>query len=133
MLLEKKWDPVISDIDYNFFQCEDFNNVIFLFNQTIGFQRCTWLKENLNNNNSDALSLRNEFCTTEHLAYYFCEETCEKCIPNNCEDDNNTTFEYLGNQYDCEWLSSKSYILNTLCHDRNDVKDICPSTCRVCT
>jgi hypothetical protein len=110
--------------------CEDSLDITFYMNDTLGHQRCSWLRRNLNGMHDANRSNKEAFCVESENAFYFCEETCGKCT-DDCNDNSTATFQLAGSYTNCEWLSGKPFLWTLACKHR-DVWEVCRDTCDCC-
>jgi hypothetical protein len=126
--------PIYSKESNNFIvdasACEDSLNVMFFMNDTLGRQRCSWLRQNRNGMHDRYRTNKEAFCVESHDAYHFCEEECGKCT-DDCNDDSIATFMLAGSKVNCEWLSTRPFLWTLGCK-HEEISFFCKETCETC-
>jgi hypothetical protein len=126
--------PIYSKESNNFVvdesACEDSLNVMFFMNETLGRQRCSWLRKNRNGMHDRYRTNKEAFCVESHDAYHFCEEECGKCT-DDCNDDSIAAFMLAGSEVNCEWLSIRPFLWTLGCK-HEEISFFCKETCETC-
>jgi hypothetical protein len=126
--------PIYSKESNNFIvsaaACEDSLNIKFFMNDTLGHQRCSWLRQNGNGMHDATRTNKEAFCVESHDAYHFCEEECGKCT-DDCNDDPTAVFPLAGSEVNCEWLSNRPYLWTLGCN-HEEISFFCKETCETC-
>ena len=114
-------DFVVSDN-----ACDDDREATFFIENTGKYQDCWWLARNVDR-------WRDKLCVPGHEAYDLCAETCGKC-EDGCEDTPDITFHVndVKGEKDCEWLSTRPFWQEHLCHEEHDAYRLCQEACDVC-
>jgi hypothetical protein len=110
--------------------CEDSLDIKFFMNDTLGHQRCSWLRQNRNGMHDATRTNKEAFCVESHDAYHFCEEECGKCT-DDCNDDPAVVFQLAGSEVNCDWLSGRPYLWTLACN-HEEIALFCKETCETC-
>lgn len=124
------YDKESNNFIMNESACEDSLNIRFFMNDTLGRQRCSWLRQNRDGMHDATRTNKEAFCVESHDAYHFCEEECGKCT-DDCNDDPTAVFQLAGSEVNCDWLSSRPFLWTLGCN-HEEISLFCKETCETC-
>jgi len=123
-------------------ECYDDEEAEFQIDNRIGDKSCKWVASSANN--------RDKYCTPDHVAFFYCKETCENCdgtletFPSAapsaafvddgiCQDSSTEKFLYGSSELTCAWLSKAAEIhRKRLCVPAEEAYWLCEATCGKC-
>lgn len=105
-------------------ECKDNDDTPFPFGKNE--RRCPWLRKNPEK--------KEILCVSGEPAYYACEETCNRCVGNDCDDDAEALFQIdnkIGEKT-CGWVANSSERIAEYCHTDHPAFYHCRDTCNSC-